>query len=84
MDRCGLQVALHFHGVSVFSLFPQFPNMVNFLMLLSLMTDEHFTMFFRSLQSYIENTFGVFHNTIPSYSRVLIPIPSYHRHSYRI
>ena len=38
---------------------PQFPNMVNFLMLLGMMSDDHFSMFFKSLEYSIENTFGV-------------------------
>lgn len=37
----------------------QFPNMVNFLMLLGMMSDDHFSMFFKSLEYSIENTFGV-------------------------
>lgn len=38
---------------------PQSPNMVNFLMLLALMTDDHFKSFFLSQQSHVENNFGV-------------------------
>ena len=33
--------------------------MVNFLMLLALMTDDHFKSFFLSQQSHVENNFGV-------------------------
>ena len=39
---------------------PQSPNMVNFLMLLALMTDDHFKSFFLSQQSHVENNFGVY------------------------
>ena len=34
--------------------------MVNFLMLLALMTDDHFKSFFLSQQSHVENNFGVY------------------------
>ena len=58
--------------------------MVNFLTLLSIMTDEHFATFFSSQQSYIENTFSVRTNkhTCPLTAvvcvSVSIPLPARH------
>ena len=55
----------HTHSLSL-----QSPNMVNFLMLLALMTDDHFKSFFLSQQSHVENNFGVCHSW---FCRDLIP-----------
>ena len=49
--------------------------MVNFLTLLALMTDKHYTKFFLSLQSYIDNAFGVFHSPILHSHMMPVPFP---------